>query len=149
MEKIPDELWELVVDLYLSGVFWACKYAVPLLLQSGGGVILNLGSIAGLRPFPSSIMYSTVKAGVVMLSRSMAAAYARDNIRVWALCPGAVDTPLLERLFVQSEDPGAARREYMAGEPMGRAITTDEMASLAVYLASDERFAYNPEPFVV
>jgi NAD(P)-dependent dehydrogenase (short-subunit alcohol dehydrogenase family) len=149
VEEIPEELWDRVVDIYLSGVFWACKYAVPLLLRSGGGVILNLGSIAGLRPFPSSIIYSTVKAGVVMLSRSMAAAYAREDLRVWALCPGAVNTPLLERLFAQSEDPEAARREYEANEPMGRAISTDEMASLAVYLASDERFAYNPEPFVL
>ena len=84
-----------------------------------------------------------------MLSRSLAAAYAREQIRVWAICPTAVDTPVLERIFAQADDPAQARREYEANEPMGRAITTDEVASLAVYLASDERFAYTPEPFVV
>jgi NAD(P)-dependent dehydrogenase (short-subunit alcohol dehydrogenase family) len=84
-----------------------------------------------------------------MLSRALAAAYARENIRVWALCPTAVDTPLLERIFEKSADPAAARRAYEENEPMGRVITTGEVASLAVYLASDERFAYTPEPFVV
>ena len=84
-----------------------------------------------------------------MLSRSLAAAYAREDIRVWAICPTAVDTPVLQRIFDQAADPAAARREYEENEPMGRAITTDEVASLAVYLASDERFAYTPEAFVV
>jgi NAD(P)-dependent dehydrogenase (short-subunit alcohol dehydrogenase family) len=149
IEELPEDLWDEVVAVYLSGVYWACKYALPVFLHQGGGVVLNLGSVAGLRPLANSIIYSTVKGGVVMLSRSLAAAYARENIRVWAICPTAVDTPVLERLFAQSEDPAAARREYEANEAMGRAITTDEVASLAVYLASDERFAYVPEPFVV
>jgi NAD(P)-dependent dehydrogenase (short-subunit alcohol dehydrogenase family) len=149
IEELPEGLWDQVVAVYLSGVYWACKYAMPLFLQQGEGVILNLGSVAGLRPLGNSIIYSAVKGGVVLLSRSLAAAYARENIRVWAICPTAVDTAVLERLFAQAEDPAQARREYEAEEPMGRVISTDEVASLAVYLASDERFAYTPEPFVV
>jgi NAD(P)-dependent dehydrogenase (short-subunit alcohol dehydrogenase family) len=149
VEELPEDLWDQVVAVYLSGVFWACRYAVPIFLRQGEGVILNLASVAGLRPLANSIIYSAVKGGVVLLSRSLAAAYARENIRVWAICPTAVDTPVLERLFAQADDPAQARREYEAEEPMGRAISTNEVASLAVYLASTERFAYTPEPFVV
>jgi len=149
IEEVPDDLWDRVVAVNLSGVFWACKYAVPLLLRAGGGVILNLGSVAGLRGWPGSPIYSATKGGVVMLSRSLAAACARENIRVWALCPTAVDTPIVERLFAEAPDPLSARKTYEANEPMGRLITSDEIASLAVYLASDERFAYTLEPFVV
>ena len=149
IEEVPDDLWDKVVAVNLSGVFWACKYAIPVLQRSGGGVILNLGSVAGLRGLASSAIYSATKGGVVMLSRSLAAAYARENIRVWAICPTAVDTAIVDRLFENVPDPAAARREYEENEPMGRLITTDEVASLAVYLASDERFAYTPEAFVV
>lgn len=149
IEEVPDELWDRVVAVNLSGVFWACKYAVPVLLRGGGGVILNLASVAGLRGWPGSAIYSATKGGVVMLSRSLAATYARENLRVWALCPTAVETPILEHFFAESSDAETARRDYEAGEPMGRVISKDEVASLAVYLASDERFAYTPEPFVV
>jgi NAD(P)-dependent dehydrogenase (short-subunit alcohol dehydrogenase family) len=149
IEEVPAELWDRVVAVNLSGTFWACKYAVPVLLRGGGGVIINLASVAGLRGWPSSPIYSATKGAVVMLSRALAAAYARDNLRVWALCPTSVETPILERFYAQSEDPDQARRGYEAAEPMGRVITTDEVASLAVYLASNKRFAYTPEAFVV
>jgi NAD(P)-dependent dehydrogenase (short-subunit alcohol dehydrogenase family) len=149
IEEVDDELWERVVAVNLSGVFWACKYAVPLLKRAGGGVILNLGSIAGLRGWPGSAIYSATKGGVVMLSRSLAADYARENIRVWALCPTAVDTPILHSFFAQDTDPQAARQAYEAREPMGRLISAEEVASTAVYLASSERPPYTPEPFIV
>lgn len=149
IEEIADDLWDRVVAVNLSGVFWACKYAVPILKRAGGGVILNLGSIAGLRGWPGSAIYSATKGGVVMLSRSLAADYARENIRVWALCPTAVDTPILNHLFVREADPLAARQAYEAKEPMGRMITVDEVANAAVYLASDEHLPYTPEPFIV
>lgn len=149
IEEVPDDLWGRVVAVNLSGTFWACKYAVPVLLQSGGGVILNLASVAGLRGWPGSPIYSATKGGVVMLSRSLATAYARENLRVWAICPTTVETPILERYLAEQPDPEQARRDYEDAEPMGRVITTDEVASLAVYLASDERFAYTPEAFVL
>ena len=150
IEEIADDLWDRVVAVNLSGVFWACRYAVPILKRVGGGVILNLGSIAGLRGWPGSAIYSATKGGVVMLSRSLAADYARENIRVWAICPTAVDTPLLSRLLVEkADDPLAARQSYEAKEPMGRMITVDEVANAAVYLASDEHLPYTPEPFIV
>jgi NAD(P)-dependent dehydrogenase (short-subunit alcohol dehydrogenase family) len=149
IEDVPEDLWDRAVAVNLSGVFWACKYAVPILQRGGGGVILNLGSIAGLRGWPSSPIYSATKGGVIALSRSLAACYARENIRVYAICPTAVDTPIIQRLFDQSPDPVAARREYEAGEPLGRMISVDEVAGLAAYLASDESFPYSPEAFVV
>ena len=149
IEEVSDDLWDRVVAVNLSGVFWACRYAIPLLLRSGGGVILNLASSSGLRGAPESVIYSATKGGVVMLSRSLAAAYANQNIRVWAICPTAVDTALVKGIFGTASDPDAAWLYYESKQPMGRMITTDEVASLAVYLASNERFAYTPEPFVV
>jgi meso-butanediol dehydrogenase / (S,S)-butanediol dehydrogenase / diacetyl reductase len=149
IEVVADDLWDQAMAVNLSGVFWACKYAVPILQRGGGGVILNLASIAGLRGWPGSAIYSATKGGVVMLSRSLAADYARENIRVWALCPTAVDTPILNHLFVGKADPLAARQAYEAKEPMGRMIAVDEVANAAVYLASDEHLPYTPEPFIV
>lgn len=149
IEATPDELWERALAVNLSGVFWACKFAVPLLQRSGGGVIINLGSVAGLRGWPGSAIYSATKGGVVMLSRTLAADYARENIRVFALCPTAVDTPIVNQLFTKETDPAAARQAYEAKEPMGRMVTTDEVANAAVFLASDERPPYTPEPLIV
>ncbi len=149
IENTPDELWERALAVNLSGVFWACKFAVPLLQRSGGGVIINLGSVAGLRGWPGSAIYSATKGGVVMLSRTLAADYARENIRVFALCPTAVDTPIVNQLFTKEADPVAARQAYEAKEPMGRMVTTDEVANAAVFLASDERPPYTPEPLII
>lgn len=149
IEEADDDLWDRAVAVNLSGVFWACRYAVPLLKRAGGGVILNLGSIAGLRGWPGSAIYSATKGGVVMLSRTLAADYARENIRVWALCPTAVDTPILHQLFAREADPQAAQQAYEAKEPMGRMITPAEVAHAAVYLASDERPPYTPEPLII
>lgn len=149
IEEVDEGLWDRAVAVNLSGVFWACKYAVPLLKRAGGGVILNLGSIAGLRGWPGSAIYSATKGGVVMLSRTLAADYARENIRVFALCPTAVDTPIVNQLFATEADPAAARQAYEAKEPMGRMLTPDEVANAAVFLASDERLPYTPEPLIV
>ncbi len=149
IEATPDELWERALAVNLSGVFWACKFAVPLLRRTGGGVIINLGSVAGLRGWPGSAIYSATKGGVVMLSRTLAADYARENIRVFALCPTAVDTPIVNRLFAGEADPAAAKQAYEAKEPMGRMLTPEEVAHAALYLASNERPPYTPEPFIV
>jgi NAD(P)-dependent dehydrogenase (short-subunit alcohol dehydrogenase family) len=150
IEEVADELWDRVVAVNLSGVFWACKYAIPLLKRAGGGVIINLGSVAGLHGWPGSAIYSATKGGVIMLSRSLAADYARENIRVWAICPTAVDTPLINNLlFAPEADPQAARQAYEAREPMGRMISSTEVADAALYLASAEKPPYTPEPFIV
>lgn len=149
IEEVADDLWDQVVAVNLSGVFWTCKYAIPAIQRSGGGTIINLASVAGVRGWPGSAIYSATKGGVTMLSRSLAADYARENIRVWALCPTAVDTPLLDRIFAQADDPSEARRQYEANEPMGRMIKPEEIANTAVYLASNEQPPYNPEPLIL
>lgn len=149
IETVADDLWERVIAINLSGVFWACRYAIPLLQRTGGGTIINLASVAGLRGWPGSAIYSASKGGVVALSRTLAADYARENIRVWAICPTAVDTPIVNRLFAASDDPIAAKQAYEANEPMGRLISPAEVANTALYLASDPRPPYTPEPLIV
>jgi NAD(P)-dependent dehydrogenase (short-subunit alcohol dehydrogenase family) len=149
IEDAPDDLWDRAVAVNLTGVFWPTRYAIPALRRAGGGVIVSLASIAGIQGWPGSAIYSATKGGVVNLMRSIAGDYAKENIRAWAICPPAVDTPLLQYIYKDAPDPEAARRAYEATLPGGRMVTAEEVAALAAYLAGDEGFPYTPLPFVL
>lgn len=135
VHEISLETWDYVMSVNLRGAFLCAKYAVPSMLENGGGSIIYLGSPTGLTGCaPLLTAYSTSKAGIAGLSRVMAASYARNRIRVNSIIPGTMDTPM--NCYILS-DP-AAREEYREAVPLGRLGTPEDIEGLAVFLASDE-----------
>ena len=130
----PDE-WREVIDVNLTGTFLLSQSALPALLDTKG-VIVNMASVAGLRATPYNAAYCASKAGVIMLTRSMAIELAKAGIRINAVCPASVDTPFLRNFRV----PEGADMSLMAraASPMGRVIDPAEVAAAVAYLASDE-----------
>ncbi len=131
----PLAVWEKTLAVDLTGVFLCCKFAIPALLRAGGGAIVNNASMVALvgSAFPQ-IAYTAAKGGVVAMTRELAVVYGRRGIRVNAICPGPVRTPMSDAFF-DSEEKWASRRRYM---PMGRLGTVEEVAAVALFLASDE-----------
>jgi NAD(P)-dependent dehydrogenase (short-subunit alcohol dehydrogenase family) len=141
------EAWERVQDVNTKGVFLCCKYGIPHLLERGGGSVINVASFVALMGAATSqISYTASKGAVLSLSRELAVQFARDGVRVNALCPGPVETPLLMRLF--SDDPAAYERRRVH-LPMGRLAQAREIAYGALFLASDESSYVNGATFVV
>ncbi len=127
--------WDRVIAVNLTGVWQCMKHEIPAMLAGGGGAIVNCASIAGLAGFTGIPAYVASKHGVVGLTKGAALEYARQNIRVNAVCPGVIQTPMIDR-FVP---PGsAARTALFEGEPVGRAGTPDEIASAVLWLCSPE-----------
>jgi NAD(P)-dependent dehydrogenase (short-subunit alcohol dehydrogenase family) len=130
------EAWQRVQDVNLRGVFLCCKHGIPHLLDGAGGSVVNVASfVAVLGAAVSQISYTASKGGVLSLSRELGVEFARRGVRVNALCPGPVNTPLLEELF--ASDPEKARRR-LVHVPMGRFGQAEEVAAAALFLASDE-----------
>ena len=142
----PEEVWDLVMNVNLKGVFLGCKYAIPALLRAGGGSIINVASfVALIGAATSQIAYTASKGGVLSMTREIAVEFARRNIRANALCPGPVDTPLLQSIL---SDP-AKRQRRLVHIPPGRFAQAREIASAALFLASDESSYVNGSTFVV
>ena len=132
------EWWDRVMSTNLRGVFLLSRAALPSMLEQGRGVIINVASqlaFVGARNF---VAYTASKGGVINLTRSMALDHAADGIRVNALCPGAVDTPLLRRQFADREGPQGTMEDLAALHPMGRIGHADELGRATVFLASDD-----------
>jgi meso-butanediol dehydrogenase/(S,S)-butanediol dehydrogenase/diacetyl reductase len=138
VEDTDAEEWERAIAVNLRSVFLGCKYAVPVMRRQGGGVIVNTASVAGLVGVKNRAAYSASKMGVIGLTRSVAIDFIQDGIRANAICPGTVDTPSLRHRIAAAGDPEAARAAFIARQPMGRLGTAEEIAALALYLASDE-----------
>jgi NAD(P)-dependent dehydrogenase (short-subunit alcohol dehydrogenase family) len=141
------EAWQRVQDVNVRGVFLCCKHGIPHLLESGGGSVINTASfVAVMGAAVSQISYTASKGAVLSLSRELGVEFAQRGVRVNALCPGPVRTPLLEKLF--ASDPEKARRR-LVHLPMGRFAEAREIAQAAVFLASDESSYVTASTFLV
>jgi NAD(P)-dependent dehydrogenase (short-subunit alcohol dehydrogenase family) len=141
------EAWERVQAANLRSVFLCCKHGIPHLLEGGGGSVINTASfVAVMGSATSQISYTASKGGVVALSRELGVEFAKRGVRVNALCPGPVDTPLLRDIF--AADPAEAQRR-MVHVPMGRFAQVEEIANAALFLASDESSYVNATEFLV
>jgi NAD(P)-dependent dehydrogenase (short-subunit alcohol dehydrogenase family) len=141
------EAWQRVQDVNLKSVFLCCKHGIPHLLDAGGGSVINTASfVATMGAATSQISYSASKGGVLALSRELGVEFAKRGIRVNALCPGPVNTPLLRELF--AKDPKKAARRLIH-VPMGRFAEPIEIANAALFLASDESTYVNASTFLV
>jgi NAD(P)-dependent dehydrogenase (short-subunit alcohol dehydrogenase family) len=141
------EAWQRVQDVNLKSVFLCCKHGIPHLLENGGGSVINTASfVAVMGAATSQISYTASKGGVVALTRELGVEFARRGVRVNALCPGPIDTPLLRELF--AKDPEKARRR-LVHVPMGRFGKAEEIANGVLFLASDESSFMTATTFLV
>ena len=141
------EAWQRVQDVNLKSVFLCCKHGIPHLLEGGGGSVINTASfVATMGAATSQISYTASKGAVLSLSRELGVQFARAGVRVNALCPGPVDTPLLRELF--AKDAAAAARR-LVHVPMGRFARAEEIAAAALFLASDESSYVTASTFLV
>ena len=141
------EAWQRVQDVNLRSVFLCCKHGIPVMLDSGGGSVINTASfVAVMGAATSQISYTASKGAVLALSRELGVEFARRGVRVNALCPGPVDTPLLRELY--ANDPAKAARRLIH-LPMGRFAAAREIASAALFLASDESSYITASTFMV
>lgn len=141
-----EDVWDLVMNVNLKGVFLGCKYAIPAMQRAGGGSIINVASFVALVGAATpQIAYTASKGGVLSMTREIAVEFARQNIRANALCPGPVDTPLLQTIL---SDP-VKRERRLVHIPPGRFAQAQEIAHAALYLASDESSYVNGSTFVV
>jgi len=139
-----DQELQFAWDLNVGGMFAICKTLLPAMIAAGGGSIINMSSIASsLKAVPNRFAYSTTKAAVIGLTKSIAMDFISQGIRCNAICPGTVETPsLTQRIAAQAADQSVnaetIRAQFIARQPLGRLGLPEEIASLAVYLASDE-----------
>jgi len=141
------DAWQRVQDVNLKSVFLCCKHGIPHLIEGGGGSVINTASfVATMGSATSQISYTASKGGVLALSRELGVEFARRGVRVNALCPGPVNTPLLQELF--AKDPVAAARR-LVHVPPGRFAEVREIANAVLFLASDESSYVNATTFMV
>jgi NAD(P)-dependent dehydrogenase (short-subunit alcohol dehydrogenase family) len=141
------DTWRRVQDVNLTSVYLCCRHAIPHLRARGGGAIVNTASfVAVMGAATSQISYTASKGGVVALSRELGVEFAREGIRVNALCPGPVDTPLLRELFAADPERAARRLVHI---PMGRFAEATEVGAAAGFLASDDASFVTASTFLV
>jgi NAD(P)-dependent dehydrogenase (short-subunit alcohol dehydrogenase family) len=138
--------WDRVISINLKGVFLGMKYAIPEMLKNGGGSIINNASVAGIVGFQGIPAYCASKGGVIQLTKTAALEYAKQGIRVNAICPGVIMTPMVERFVGNNEQ---AQKAFEALEPVGRFGRPEEVAQLALFLASEQSSFCTGAPFVV
>ena len=149
VEETEPEDWDRVMAVNLRGPYLCARAAIPHLRRAGGGTIVNVGSVDGLRAEPGLAAYCTSKGGLLALTRSIAVDYGADGIRCTCVCPSYVATEMLEQFYDAQPDPVAARAQGASMHPLGRISTPEEVAALAAWLASDEASFANGQAFVL
>lgn len=132
--EVTEDNWDRVISINLKGTWLCMKYEIPVMLKQGGGAIVNTASVAGLVGFPNIAPYTASKGGVVQLTKAAALDYAKQGIRINAVCPGVIRTPMVERFLGGSAE---AEAQFTAMEPVGRMGTPEEIAEAVVWLCSD------------
>jgi NAD(P)-dependent dehydrogenase (short-subunit alcohol dehydrogenase family) len=132
-----EEDWDNILDTNLKGVFLVCKYALPHMVRKENGTIVNISSQLGLTALPGRAAYCASKAGVILLTKAMAIDHAKEDIVVNCICPGPIQTPMLERTHEQDTDPLESKRSLLARIPLGRIGTPQEIAEAVLFLASN------------
>lgn len=143
--ETPDAEWDMVMQINLRGSFLFCKHALPSLIEAGGGAIVNLSSISGLRGTTYSVPYAVAKAGVIQLTKTIAVQYAAMGVRANCIVPGLVDSPMSRRVTGNSDE----FERYVQQIPAGRAGTPEDVAALALFLVSRESAYINGAAIVI
>ncbi|NKE66378.1 SDR family oxidoreductase [Ramlibacter sp. RBP-2] len=137
--QASDEEWNFALNLNVRSQFWTIQAVLPRMLDAGRGSIVNMASVcSSIKGLPNRFIYGTTKAAVIGLTKSVAADFVAEGIRCNAICPGTVDTPSLQDRINAFDDPQAARKAFVARQPMGRLAQAHEIAPLVVFLASDD-----------
>lgn len=132
-----EEEWDQIHSVNLKGVFLGCKYAIPAMVRNGGGSIVNIASVLGFVGDPDLAAYCASKGGVIALTKVAALTYGPDNVRVNCICPGDVNTPLVEAYFNKDPDPQRLRQEIYSKYALRRIASPGDIAEAALFLASD------------
>jgi NAD(P)-dependent dehydrogenase (short-subunit alcohol dehydrogenase family) len=132
-----EEVWDEVFAVNCRGTFLFCKYVLPHMIQRGGGVIVNMSSVAGLVGLKNRAAYCAAKGAIISLTKAIAIDHVAERIRCNCICPGTVDSPWVGRLLSAAPDPDRERASLVARQPMGRLGTPADIAQSALYLASD------------
>lgn len=150
LHETTNELWDDLVATHLTGTFWGCKHAIAAMRESGrGGAIVNIGSILSFTGDGYLAAYTAMKSGILGLTKAIAIDYALDGIRCNCVCPGDMETPMIEQYFAGTEDAVAAREEMEAAYPGKRIAHPREVATAALYLLSDEASFVSGTPILV
>ena len=137
--ECEEKDWNFSLDVNVKSMYFMCKAVLPLMIKQNGGSIINVSSCASsLKGFPNRFVYGTTKGAVIGLTKSIAADFVKKNIRCNSIAPGTVFSPSWQDRVNQSPDPVQAKKDFIARQPMGRLGTAEEIAAIAVYLASDE-----------
>ena len=145
LTEVDDLDWDLTMDTNLKGLFYCCKYAIPAMIASGAGSIVNIASMSGVRGVAYSVPYAVSKAGVIHLSKVAAAQYTSQGVRINCIAPGGIDTPQMRGSTASAEN----FQQRQDGHPLGRVGRPEEIANLILWLASDEASYVSGSTYII
>jgi NAD(P)-dependent dehydrogenase (short-subunit alcohol dehydrogenase family) len=149
LTETSEEEWDRVIDINLKGPFLVSKHVLPHMINLKRGVIVNTASQLGIVGAEKFTAYCASKGGLVLLTKAMALEYAKHGIRINCICPGAIDTPMLQREINLDKNPENSRMRFLAKHPLGRLGSAEEIANAALFLASDKASFVTGESLVV